>query len=276
MYRDEAKVSVFDSGFLLGDGIWEGLRLYKKKWTFFEDHMERFFEALKLVEIKFNLSEHQIYEELEKTRLSNDMNTDVYARFMVTRGKKIKPFQHPEFSVYGPTYVIIMEHSKPDLKDNKKGVKLITVPQVRSLPMIQDPKLNSHSKLNCVLACIQASRVGGDEALMLDPYGFVNTTNSCNLFIVKGKEVWTSTGDYCMNGVTRKKVINLCKDLNIPIFEKNFTLLDTYSADEIFLTGTFGGLTRVESLDGHKILYKNKDSILKLLRDSYEDLIEKY
>ena len=169
-----------------------------------------------------------------------------------------------------------MEHSKPDLKDNKKGVKLITVPQVRSLPMIQDPKLNSHSKLNCVLACIQASRVGGDEALMLDPYGFVNTTNSCNLFIVKGKEVWTSTGDYCMNGVTRKKVINLCKDLNIPIFEKNFTLLDTYSADEIFLTGTFGGLTRVESLDGHKIQYKNKDSFLKLLRDSYEDLIEKY
>ena len=238
--------------------------------------MERFFEALKLVEINFNFSVNQIYEELEKTRLSNNMNTDVYARFMVTRGKKIKPFQHPEFSVYGPTYVIIMEHSKPDLKDNKRGVKLITVPQVRALPMIQDPKLNSHSKLNCVLACIQASRVGGDEALMLDPYGFVNTTNSCNLFIVKGKEVWTSTGDYCMNGVTRKKVINLCKDLNIPIFEKNFTLLDTYSADEIFLTGTFGGLTRVESLDGHKILYKNKDSILKLLRDSYEDLIEKY
>ena len=276
MYRDEAKVSVFDSGFLLGDGIWEGLRLHKNRWIFFEDHMERFFEALKLVEINFNFSVNQIYEQLEKTRLSNNMNTDVYARFMVTRGKKIKPFQHPEFSVYGPTYVIIMEHSKPDLKDNKKGVKLITVPQVRSLPMIQDPKLNSHSKLNCVLACIQASRVGGDEALMLDPYGFVNTTNSCNLFIVKGKEVWTSTGDYCMNGVTRKKVINLCKDLNIPIFEKNFTLLDTYSADEIFLTGTFGGLTRVESLDGHKILYKSKDSILKRLRDSYEDLIEKY
>ncbi len=204
------------------------------------------------------------------------MNTDVYARFMVTRGRKNKPFQHPGFSIYGPTYVIIMEHSKPALKDSRGGVKLITVPQVRALPMIQDPKLNSHSKLNCVLACIQAARVGGDEALMLDPYGFVNTTNSCNFFIVKGREVWTSTGDYCMNGVTRKKVINLCKDLSIPIFEKNFTLLDTYSADEIFLTGTFGGLTRVESLDGHKFCSKNNRSILKLLIDAYEDLVEKY
>ena len=260
----------------MGDGIWEGLRLNKKKWIFFEDHINRLFEALKLVEIKLNLSKEQIFHELEKTRFSNDMSTDVYARFMVTRGKKIKPFQHPQFSIYGPTYVIIMEHSKPFLKDSKKGIKLITVPQVRSLPMIQDPKLNSHSKLNCVLACIQATRVGGDEALMLDPYGFVNTTNSCNFFIVKGKEVWTSTGDYCMNGVTRKNVINLCKDLNIPIFEKNFTLLDSYSADEIFLTGTFGGLTRVESLDGHKINCKNKGSILQVIRDAYEDLVEKY
>ena len=276
MLRDNAKVSVFDSGFLLGDGIWEGLRLNKKKWVFFEDHIKRLFEALKLVEIKFELSKDQILQELEKTRLSNDMHTDVYARFMVTRGKKSKPFQHPDFSIYGSTYVIIMEHSKPSHKVSKRNLKLITVPQVRGLPMTQDPKLNSHSKLNCVLACIQATRVGGDEALMLDPYGFVNTTNSCNFFIVKGKEVWTSTGDYCMNGVTRQKVINLCRNLGIPIFEKNFTLLDTYSADEIFLTGTFGGLTKVDSIDGHSIFNKNENSILQILKNEYQGLIEKY
>ena len=191
-------------------------------------------------------------------------------------GKKTKPFQHPDFSIYGPTYVIIIEHSKPSLKKSKNGVKLVTVPQVRALPMIQDPKLNSHSKLNCVMACIQATRVGGDEALMLDPYGFVNTTNSCNFFMIKGNEVWTSTGDFCMNGVTRKKVINLCKGLNIPVFEKNFTLLETYSADELFLTGTFGGLTKVESIDGYKIYSKNKKPLLDLLSEAYEDLIEKY
>ena len=169
-----------------------------------------------------------------------------------------------------------MEHSKPSLKVSKRNLKLITVPQVRGLPMTQDPKLNSHSKLNCVLACIQATRVGGDEALMLDPYGFVNTTNSCNFFIVKGKEVWTSTGDYCMNGVTRQKVIYLCRNLGIPIFEKNFTLLDTYSADEIFLTGTFGGLTKVDSIDGHSIFNKNENSILQILKNEYQGLIEKY
>ena len=149
------------------------------------------------------------------------MTDSAHARVMITRGNKIKPFQQPNLSD-GINFVIIMEHSEEN--PNKEGISLITVPQVRGLPMSQDPKLNSHSKLNCILACIQANHAGGDEALMLDPYGFVNTTNSCNFFIVKNKEVWTSTGDYCMNGITRKKVIELCSEHKIPIYEKKVNI----------------------------------------------------
>ena len=270
-----ASVSVFDSGFLLGDGIWEGLRLYKKKWVFFDEHMERLYDALKAVEIDFSLTPSELLEELEKTRVANSMETNTYARLMITRGKKSKAFQHPAFSIYGSTYVIIMEHSKPVLGQSAKGVKLVTVPQTRGSPMVQDPKYNSHSKLNCVIACLQSSKMGGDEALMLDPNGFVSTTNSCNFFIVKKKEVWTSTGDYCMNGVTRSKVIRICEDLGVPIFEKNFSLMETYSAKEAFLTGTFGGITQVSSIDGHKIGDNKEGFMVGKLRKHYEALVGK-
>ena len=270
--RDDAKISVFDSGYLLGDGIWEGIRLVNNNWMFLEEHLNRLFEGCKAIDIKLNLSRDDIKQAIVDTQLINDMTDSAHARVMVTRGNKIKPFQQPNLSD-GINFVIIMEHSEEN--PNKEGISLITVPQVRGLPMSQDPKLNSHSKLNCILACIQANHAGGDEALMLDPYGFVNTTNSCNFFIVKNKEVWTSTGDYCMNGITRSKVIQLCNDNNITVYEKNFSLVDVYSADEAFITGTLGSLTQVITIDGRNIgNSKNNWPVSNKLRTSYKNLID--
>tara|TARA_B100001027_G_scaffold214718_1_gene187407 strand:- start:298 stop:1188 length:891 start_codon:yes stop_codon:yes gene_type:complete len=270
--RDDAKISVFDSGYLLGDGIWEGIRLVNNNWMFLDEHLNRLFEGCKAIDIKLNLSKDDIKQAIVDTQLINGMTDSAHARVMITRGNKIKPFQQPNLSD-GINFVIIMEHSEEN--PNKEGISLITVPQVRGLPMSQDPKLNSHSKLNCILACIQANHAGGDEALMLDPYGFVNTTNSCNFFIVKNKEVWTSTGDYCMNGITRSKVIQLCNDNNITIYEKNFSLVDVYSADEAFITGTLGSLTQVITIDGRNIgNSKNDWPVSNNLRTSYKNLID--
>ncbi|MCU4654393.1 aminotransferase class IV [Roseibacterium sp. SDUM158016] len=251
--RDEAKVSVYDSGFMLGDGMWEGMRLYDGVWAFLDEHMDRFFEACKAVSLDPGMDRQGIFDALEKTRLANGMETDVHVRLMLTRGVKVRPFQHPSLSRSGPTLVIIMEHSKPVDRMAGPGIRLATVPQVRGLPMSQDAKYNSHSKLNCVIACLQAEQAGADEALMLDPHGFVNTTNACNFFIVRKGELWTSTGDYCMNGVTRAKVIELARADGIPVFEKNYSLVDTYGADEAFLTGTFGAQTPVASIDGKPV-----------------------
>ncbi|WP_299779747.1 aminotransferase class IV [uncultured Roseobacter sp.] len=253
VHRDEAKVSVYDSGFLLGDGMWEGMRLYNGTWAFFDEHMDRFFASCKAVSLDVGTDRAGILEALTRTAEANGMVTDVHCRLMLTRGVKVKPFQHPSLSRSGPTFVIIMEHSRPVDSLQSKGIRLASVPQVRGLPTSQDPKLNSHSKLNCVIACLQAEEAGADEALMLDPHGFVNTTNACNFFIVRKGAVWTSTGDYCMNGVTRQKVIDLCRANDIPVFEKNFSLYEAYGADEAFLTGTFGAQTPVASIDGRQI-----------------------
>ena len=268
--KSDAKVSVFDSGFMLGDGVWEGLRLYDRQWVFFDEHMERLFSAAKAVDLNIDHDAEGILNALEKTRLSNNIETDAHARIMITRGVKVRPFQHPSLSQSGPTFVIIIEHSKPQIA---RPIKLATVPHIRGLPMSQDPKLNSHSKLNCVLACIAAEKAGADEALMLDINGFVNTTNACNFFIVRNGEVWTSTGDYCMNGITRGKVIEICKNNNIKVFEKNFSLVDTYSADEAFLTGTFGAQTAVSSVDGRTIGSGEMGPITKEIRKLYTSLI---
>ena len=269
--RNDAKISVFDSGFLLGDGIWEGIRLVNNTWVFLDEHLDRLFEGCKAIDININLSKDEIKTALLETQKINNMSDSAHARLMITRGNKIRPFQQPSLSD-GINFVIIMEHSDPN--PNNDGINLVTVPQVRGLPMSQDPKLNSHSKLNCILACIQANKAGGDEALMLDPYGFVSTTNSCNFFIVKNKEVWTSTGDYCMNGITRLKVIQLCENNSIPIFEKNFSLVDVYSAQESFITGTLGSLTQVLTIDGRNI-GSSKDGwpITEKLRSLYKELI---
>jgi len=252
-HRDEAVVSVYDSGFLLGDGMWEGMRLYDGQWAFFDAHMDRFFDSCKAVSLDVGMDRDGIAEALRMTAAANDMHNDVHCRLMLTRGVKAKPFQHPSLSRSGPTLVIIMEHSKPRDSLQSRGIRLASVPQVRGLPHAQDAKLNSHSKLNCVIACLQAEQAGADEALMLDPHGFVNTTNACNFFIVRKGEVWTSTGDYCMNGVTRAKVIELCRKEGLAVFEKNFSLYETYSADEAFLTGSFGAQTPVAEIDGKPI-----------------------
>ncbi|MEM1266710.1 MAG: aminotransferase class IV [Pseudomonadota bacterium] len=253
VHRDEAKVSVYDSGFMLGDGIWEGLRLYNGTIPFLAEHLDRLYEAALFIDLDIGMSREELTQAIFDTLAANDMTTDVHLRLMVTRGRKRKPFQHPHLSVYGPTIVIIAEHSKPDEGVVRRGIRLFTVPHHRGLPLTQDAKLNSHSKLNCIIPLTLAVRAGADEALMLDPFGFVNTTNACNFFIVRKGEVWTSTGDYCMNGITRQKVIDLCRANAIPVFEKNFSLVETYSAEEAFLTGTFGAQTPVFEVDGRPI-----------------------
>lgn len=272
LHRDDAKVSVYDSGFLLGDGMWEGMRLQDGIWCFFDDHMDRFFDSCKAVSLDVGTDRAGIFAALEATRHANRMHTDVHCRLMLTRGVKVKPFQHPSLSRSGPTLVIICEHSKPVDRLHGAGIRLATVPQVRGLPMSQDAKYNSHSKLNCVIACLQAEQAGADEALMMDPHGFVNTTNACNFFIVRRGAVWTSTGDYCMNGVTRQKVIDLCRADGIPVFEKNFSLYEAVSADEAFLTGTFGAQTPVGEIDG-KPIGDGARPVTERIRGLYKELI---
>ena len=269
--KNEAVVSVYDSGFMLGDGIWEGLRLYNGKWAFLDEHIDRLFEASIAIDLNINMNRNGVIQALENTRIANNITSDAHARLMITRGVKKRPFQHPSLSQSGPTFVIIIEHSKPKLP---RPINLATVPHLRGLPMTQDPKLNSHSKLNCILACIAAEKAGADEALMLDINGFVNTTNACNFFIVRKGAVWTSTGDYCMNGITRQKVIDICASNGIPIFERNFSLVDTYSADEAFLTGTFGAQTPVGMIDGRVIGSSELGPVAKEIRSLYKDLIK--
>ena len=270
--KEEAKVSVYDSGFLLGDGMWEGLRLHDGEWAFFEAHMDRLFDALKAVSIEIGMTREEVRDLLDRTAAANGMISDAHARLMVTRGRKVRPFQHPDLSRFGPTIVAIVEHSKPAEGLRSKGIRLATVPQVRGLPMSQDAKYNSHSKLNCVIACLQAEQAGADEGLMLDPHGFVNTTNACNFFIVRRGEVWTSTGDYCMNGVTRATVIEICRDEGIPVFEKNYSLYEAYGADEAFLTGTFGAQTPVAEIDG-KPIGDGERPMTQRLRALYKDRV---
>jgi branched-chain amino acid aminotransferase len=263
-------VSVYDSGFLLGDGIWEGLRLHDGRWAFLNAHLDRLEEAARATDMPLPWGREGIRDALLATQDANGMTTDAHARLMVTRGRKRLPFQHPRLSVHGPTMVIIMEHSRPVLP---RPVRLATVPHIRGLPMSQDPKLNTHSKLNCILACIAAEKAGADEALMLDVHGFVSTTNACNFFVVKRGEVWTSTGDYCFNGITRRAVIDLCRANGIPCLQRNFSLTDTYSADEAFLTGTFGAQTPVGAIDGRVIGTGALGPVTKRIRGLYRALV---
>lgn len=270
MPKAQAMVSVYDSGFMLGDGVWEGIRLYNGTWAFLDEHIDRLFDAAKAIDLDMARTKAEVTQAVLDTQAANGMTHDAHARLMVTRGIKTRPFQHPKLSQRGPTMVIIMEHSRQKLP---RPIKLATVPHLRGLPMTQDPKLNSHSKLNCILACIAAEKAGADEALMLDVHGFVNTTNACNFFIVRKGEVWTSTGDYCMNGITRQKVIDLCRANAIPVRERNFSLVDTYAADEAFLTGTFGAQTPVGSIDGRQIGTGQIGPMTERLRGLYKTLV---
>jgi len=272
--RAEAKVSVFDSGFALGDGVWEGLRLHNGKFAFLDKHLDRLFEGAATMEIDLGMNREELVAALYRTVRENAMESGVHVRLMVTRGLKHTPSQDPRVNVGPPTVVIAAEHKEASPEPREKGISLITSHIRRGRADVQDPKINSHSKLNCILAMLGAINVGADEALMLDPQGFVATCNATNFFVVRGDEVWTSTGDYCLNGVTRGVVLEICRDHGVVALEKNFSLPEVYSADEAFVTGTFGGLTPVVSVDRRTIGAGAPGGITRLLTERYERRVE--
>ncbi|GAB3104014.1 aminotransferase class IV [Lysobacter terrae] len=252
--RNEATVSVFDSGFVLGDGVWEGFRVVDGHPAFLDAHLDRLYEGAKAILLDIGLDRAQLTDAIYATLAANGMEGDgVHVRLMVTRGVKRTPYQDPRVTVGPATIVIIPEYKSASQETAERGISLFTVHVRRGYPDVQDPKLNSHSKLNCITACIQAYTAGADEALMLDPHGFVATCNSTHFFIVRKGEVWTSTGDYCLGGITRGNVIAICREAGIPVFEKSFSLTDVYGADEAFVTGTFAGVVPVHTIDGRRI-----------------------
>lgn len=273
MRRDEACVSVFDSGFLVGDGVWEGFRLINGHLAFEDEHLGRLFDGAKALDLEIGKTRQEMSELLYHVVLANEMYDGVHVRLMVTRGIKAAPFQDPRLSLWGATIVVIAEYKEPAPVTAQEGIRLFTVHVPRGIPTVQDPRLNSHSKLNCITALIQAYKAGADEALMLDPLGFVSTCNSVNFFIVRKGEVWTSTGDFCLQGITRAKVIDICQEYGIPIFQKNFSLHDVYSADEAFVTGTFGAQVPVVEVDGRRIGSGAPGPTTARIRQLYKDML---
>ncbi len=273
--RQDAKISVFDSGFILGDGVWEGIRLHKGKLAFIDQHMDRLYSGAKALDMEIGLTPSQLVERIMQTCNANQMHDGVHIRLMVTRGIKATPYQDPRVTISPPTIVIIAEFKTPLPPANSEGIALFTSHVRRGYPDVQDPKLNTHSKLNCIFACIQAAKAQADEALMLDPHGFVATCNSTHFFIIRKGEVWTSSGDYCLQGITRGNVIALCRDQGIPVFEKNFSLSEVYSADEAFVTGTFAGLTPVGRVDG-RVIGTGERPMLERLQRGYHQWIEQH
>lgn len=251
--RDEAKVSVFDSAFMLGDGVWEGLRIHHGKAAFLDTHLDRLYGGAKALDFHPGISKAELAERIYATLAANDMHDGVHLRLMVSRGTKSTPYQDPRVTITAPTIVIIPEFKEALPETVTRGIDLFTVHVRRGFPDVQDPKLNSHSKINCIVACIQASKAGAAEALMLDPHGFVATCNSTHFFIVKNDQVITSTGQYCIDGVTRGAVLRICREQGIENAQTNFSLSDVYSADEAFVTGTFAGLVPVTEIDGRRI-----------------------
>ena len=251
--RAEAVVSVFDSGFMLGDGVWEGLRVQGGRLGFLDRHLDRLFEGAKALAMDIGLSREELTKRLYETLDSNDMSDGVHIRLMVTRGLRSTPYQDPRVVVSGATVVIAAEYKEPPQGLHERGLKLFTVHVRRGDPAVQDQKINSHSKLNCILASIQATQAGADEALMLDPHGFVATCNSTHFFIVRKGEVWTSSGRYCLGGITRGLALEIAREAGIAAIEKDFSLTDVYGADEAFVTGTFAGIVPVREVDGRKL-----------------------
>ena len=267
--REKAVVNVFDSGFMLGDGIWEGLRVHQGKIAFLEDHLDRLWEGAAALGFDIGISQGDMKSRLYETLSANEMSEDVHIRLMVTRGLRSTPYQDPRVVISKATIVIAPECKKADPKTSEKSLSLYTVSVRRGRSDVQDPGLNSHSKINCVTACVQAIEAGADEGLMLDPQGFVATCNSTHFFVVRKGEVWTSSGDYCLGGITRGKIIDLCKANGIPVFEKNFSLMKCYSADEAFTTGTFAGLAPVGKIDGRVIGSGTRGAMVKRLQSLY-------
>jgi len=271
--RDEAVVSVFDSGFMLGDGVWEGLRVHRGKAGFLDRHLDRLFEGAKAIAMDIGLSREEIARRLYETLDANKMEEGAHVRLMVTRGVRSTPYQDPRVVVGGATIVIIPEYKVPDPAVYERGLKLFTVHVRRGDPAVQDQKINSHSKLNCILASVQATQAGADEALMLDPHGFVATCNSTHFFIVRKGEVWTSSGKYCLGGITRQLVLEVARDAGIAAIEKDFSLTDVYAADEAFVTGTFAGIVPVREVDGRQL--ECRGATVERLQSLYLERVER-
>ena len=272
-HRDEATVSVFESGYLLGDGVWEGMRVHNGGVAFLDEHLKRLYAGAKTIDMDIGLTAEELSQQLFDCLKAQDMTEGVHIRLMVTRGIKKTPYQGPRFTITPPTIVIIPEYKSPVPEIQAKGVSLFTAHVRRTGPAEQDQKLNSHSKLNCILACIQADKAGADEALMLDPDGFVATCNSTHFFIVRDGEVWTSPPEYCLGGITRGNIIRVCRENDIPVVEKRFSLFDVYSADEAFITGTFAGTTPVREADG-RVLANLNGPMTQRLSGLYKALVE--
>ncbi len=277
--RDRAVVSVFDSGFILGDGVWEGIRVHRGQPAFLDAHLARLYEGAKAIDLDIGRQPAELAAMIRRVLDANGMGPDqddaVHVRLMVSRGIKSTPYQDPRFTISPPTIVIIAEHKAPRPETASEGIRLFTVHVRRGQPDVQDPKLNSHSKLNCITACIQAAKAGADEALMLDPHGFVATCNSTHFFVVRGGEVWTSTGDYCLAGITRANVLALCREFDIPARERNFSLTEVYGADEAFVTGTFAGLAPVTEVDGRTIGNGQRGPVTERLQALYRGLLDR-
>ncbi|MEL7155140.1 MAG: aminotransferase class IV [Actinomycetota bacterium] len=271
VHRDEAVVSVFDSGFMLGDGVWEGIRVMNGRLLFVGRHLDRLYEGAKAIDLDIGRTPTELVTMITETLEANGMGGDdaVHVRLMISRGVKSTPYQDPRFTISAPTIVIIPEYKEPAPSTAVDGITLFTVHVRRGRPDVQDPKLNSHSKLNCITACIQAAKAGADEALMLDPHGFVATCNSTHFFIVRNGEVWTSTGDYCLAGITRANVIELCPTIDVACRQRNFSLTEVYGADEAFVTGTFAGLAPVRAVDGRPIGDGARGPITERLQEAY-------
>lgn len=275
VHRDEAKVSIFDSGFVLGDGVWEGLRLINNKLLFLDRHLDRLFEGAKGISLDIGMTREELTQAIMATCERNGFTHDAHIRMMITRGVKRTPNQDPRFTIGKATVVIVAEIKRPVLDFGDKGLSLFTSTYRCSTPDVFDLRLNSHSRLNLIQALIQAISAGADEALMLDPLGFVASCNSTNFFIIRKGELWTSTGKYNFNGITRGHVIDLFGEHIGTVQQRDFTLVQTYSADEAFLTGTLGGVTPVTKIDGHVIGDGKPGPITKHLRDIYWQDLDK-
>lgn len=273
--RNEAKISVFDSGYLVGDGIWEALRLHDGVLVFLDEHLDRLWQSAATVGMDLKMTRAELTAKIWQTLKANDMRDGVHVRFMVTRGTKKTPSQDPRLTVSGPNLVIIPEYKTADPDSRRRGVTLFTSSIRRGSPDYLDPRLNCHSKLHEVMALVQALEAGADEALMLDVHGFVATCNATNFFMVKNGEAWTSTGQYCMNGITRGKVVKVANDNHIPCHQKNFSLFDVYGADESFVTGTFGGLTPVVKIDGRVIGSGKPGAVTEKLSALYQAEVQR-
>ena len=273
-HRDDVKISVFDSGYLIGDGVWEGMRLHNDVVVFIDLHLNRLWHSAKAIGMNLIFTKEDLLNDIQKTLAVNDMHNNIHLRVMVTRGIKKTPTQDPRFTISGPNVVIIAEHKKASIESKEHGVTLFTSTIRRGSPDSLDPRLNCHSKLHEVQALMQAIEAGADEALMLDVNGFVATCNATNFFMVKDSEVWTSTGEYCMNGITRGNVISVCNNNGISCKQKNFSLFDVYGADEAFVTGTFGGVTPVTKIDGKTIGDGKFGKLSRKVSNLYEQLIQ--